>query len=134
MKKRPYLYLIIGIFILIVPTVIYLFFLVPQLTEEYNTLMASGGIIGSAGIYGVSKIPEEMKFSKLFKLAANAFTYLSIILIVEKFIIQLVGLIAVFVVSYIIYKIFKEIYINARTRKANTELAEQITRSIGKNS
>ena len=62
MNKHPIWYLIIGIFILVAPTVIYLGFLIPQLTEAYNVLMASGGVIGGAGFYAASKIPEKLKY------------------------------------------------------------------------
>ena len=60
MKNHPVFYLIIGVFVLIVPTTIYLCFLVPKLSEAYNVLMASAGVIGGAGMYGASKIPEKI--------------------------------------------------------------------------
>ena len=130
MKKHPIWYLIIGIFILIVPTVIYLCILVPQLSEEYNTLMASGGIIGGAGFYGTFKIPEKVKYSGLLKTASTTFTILIITLLVEKFIVKLIGLVVVFVVCFIIYKILKEVWKNARRRKEKSEFANEIARNI----
>jgi len=129
-KQHPVIYLIIAIFILIVPTIIYLIILVPKLTDEYNTLMASGGIIGGAGVYGANKIPDSLKFSKLYKLSANSFSMMIVVLLVEKFIVQLIGLAATIVLSYVIYKILLEVYRNARTRKQNTELAETIAANI----
>ena len=61
MKKHPNWYLVIAIAVLVVPTAVYLAFLIPKLTEEYNVLMASGGVIGGAGYYGAQKIPEKIK-------------------------------------------------------------------------
>lgn len=130
MKKHPIWFLIIGIFILIVPTVIYLCFLIPKLTEEYNILMASGGVIGGAGLYGTTKIPEKVKYGSLFKLAANSFTILTVLTLVQEFIMELIGLVAVFVVSFIIFQILKEAWKNGRRKKENAELAEEIARSI----
>ena len=130
MKKHPIWYLVIGMFILIVPSVIYLFFLVPQLTDEYKVLMASAGIIGGGGMYGAELIPDKMKFASMYKLAGKAFTLLTITTIVEKFIIQLVGLAATMVVSYIVFYVLKEVWKNARRKLENEQLAGQITRSI----
>lgn len=59
--KKYYFILSIGILVLIVPTAIYLIILCPQLSERYNTLMASGGIIGAGGIAACAKIPESFK-------------------------------------------------------------------------
>lgn len=134
MKKHPVWYLIIGICVLIIPTVIYLFFLIPELSEEYNTLMASGGIIGGAGLYGASKIPEKVKYSGLFKAATNSFTVLTVTLLVEKFIVKLIGLVAVFVVCFITFKILVEVWKGARRRKENQEFAREVARSINENS
>lgn len=130
MKKHPIIYLFIGIGILIVPTLIYLIFLVPKLTEEYNVLMASGGVIGSAGLYGAQKIPEELKYGKLFKLAANSFTIMIVITLVNKFIMEIIGLIAVFIVSFIIFMVLKGAWKNGRRRNENNELAKEISRNI----
>lgn len=133
MKKRPVWYLIIGITILIVPTAIYLAFLIPVLSEEYNILMASGGIIGGAGMYAGSKIPDTLKYSSMFKLASNSFTIMTVMLIVEKFLLEIMGLVAVFILCFIIFQILKGVYTNARRRKENAELAEEITRTVTKN-
>lgn len=129
MKKHPIWYLIIGIFILIVPTIIYLFFLVPRLTEEYRVLMASAGIVGGGGMYGAELIPEKIKFASMYKLAGKAFTLLTVTTIVEKFIIQLVGLAATIVVSYIVFYVLKEVWKNARRKLENEQLASKIARS-----
>lgn len=134
MKKHPIWYLIIGITILIVPTLIYLYFLVPQLNEEYNVLMTSGGVVGGLGMYGTSKIPEKVKYAGLFKTASRSFTLLTVSILVEKFYIKIIGLIAVFIVSYIIYKIFVEVWKNARTRLESFNIASEVARSINKNS
>lgn len=134
MKKHPIWYLVIAIAILIVPTVIYLCILVPQLSEEYNVLMASGGVVGGAGLYGTSKIPDKVKYSGLFKIAANSFTILTVTVLVEEFIIELVGLIAVFVVCFITFKILVEAWKNARRKKENRELAKEIARSVNESS
>ena len=134
MKKHPIWYLVIAIIVLIVPTTIYLCFLVPKLSEEYNILMASGGVIGGAGFYGASKIPDKVKFSGMFKTAANCFTILTVTTLVEEFVVELIGLVAVFVVSFITFKILKEVWKNARRRKENRELAKEIARASNENS
>lgn len=134
MKKHPIWYLVIAILILIIPTTVYLCILVPRLSEEYNVLMASGGVVGGAGLYGASKIPDKVKYSGLFKTAANSFTILTVTVLVEEFIIELVGLIAVFVVCFITFKILVEVWKNARRRKENRELAREIARSVNENS
>lgn len=134
MKKHPVLILIIGIFILIVPTFVYLVFLIPQLSEEYNILMASGGVIGGFGMYGATKIPEKVKYSGLFKLAANSFTILTVITLVQNFIIEIVGCIAIFIVCFIIFKILLEVWRDAKRRKQNVELAKEIARNITESS
>lgn len=134
MKKHPIWYLVVAISVLIIPTFVYLCFLVPQLSEEYNTLMTSGGVIGGAGLYGASKIPEKVKYGGLFKTAANSFTILTVIILVEKFIIQLVGLIAVFIACFVVYKILVEVWKSARRRKESGELARAIAQNLNKNS
>lgn len=133
MKKNPIIYLIMGIVILIVPTVIYLCFLIPQMSEEYNILMASGGVISLGGMYGANAIPDKVKFGALYKTAAKSFTLLVAITLVEKFIMQIIGLICTFVASYIIFIIFKEIWKNARRRKQNTELAKEVAQGVALN-
>ena len=133
MRKHPIWYLIIGITILIVPTFTYLCFLVPKLSEEYNILMASGGIIGGAGMYGVNQIPDKLKYSSMFKLAGNAFTILTIAILIEKFLTQIIFLIALFIVCFIIFTIFKEKWRDGKQRKQNDELAKEIARNITEN-
>lgn len=130
MKKRPILFLILGIFILIVPTLIYLCILVPQLSEEYNILLTSGVVIGGSGYYGASKIPDKIKYSGLYKLSCNAFTTLTVITLVEKFIMQIIFLVVVFIVSYITYRILKEMYKKYRRLKENAELSKTISQNI----
>ena len=134
MKKHPIWYLIIAIAVLVIPTTIYLCILVPKLSEEYNILMSSGGVIGGAGLYGASKIPDKVKYGGLFKTAANSFTILTVTVLVEEFIIELVGLVAVFVVCFITFKILVEVWKNARRRKEDRELAREIARSVNENS
>lgn len=133
MKKHPVWYLIIAISILIIPTTIYLCVLVPKLSEEYNVLMASSGVIGGAGLYGASKIPEKIKYGGLFKTAANSFTILTVTMLVEEFIVELIGLVAVFVVCFIIFKILVEVWRSAVRRKEHTELAKEIARNVNEN-
>lgn len=130
MKKHPIWYLIIGIVILIVPTAIYLVFLIPSLSAEYNVLMASGGVIGGAGFYGTSRIPSEVKYSGLFKLASTSFTIFTIITLVQEFIMELIGLAVTFVVSFIIFKILKGAWKNGRERLKNERLAEEVARNV----
>lgn len=130
MSKHPVLYLILGIFILITPTIIYLCFLIPKLSEEYNVLMASGGVIAGGGMYGASMIPDKVKYGTLYKTAAKSFTLLTAITLVEKFIVQIIGLIAVFIASWIVFQILKGVYKNAKRRKETTEIAEEVARSI----
>lgn len=134
MKKHPFIILILAISVLVLPTLIYLIILVPQLSDEYNTLMASGGIIGSVGVYGTSKIPDKWKYGGLFKTASNSFTILIVSLIVEKFIVKIAFLFATIVVSFIIYKILMEVWRNAKQSKSNRELANEISRNLNENS
>ena len=132
MKKNPIWFLIIGIIILIVPTVVYLIFLIPQMKEEYIVLMSSGGAITGSGLSAANLIPEKMKSSKLLKLSAKSFTLLTALTLVQEFLMQIIGLIAVFIISFIIFSIFKGAYINARRRKENTELAKEVARTVTK--
>lgn len=132
MKKHPIWYLIIGIFILIVPTVIYLCFLIPQMSERYIVLMSSGGVIGGAGFYGAESIPRGLKGEKIYKLAAKSFTLFTVITLVNEFIMQIIGCVALFVVCYIVFIILKGVWKNARRKLENAELSEEITRNITK--
>lgn len=134
MKNHPVFYLIIGVFILIVPTTVYLCFLVPKLSEAYNVLMASAGVIGGAGMYGASKIPEKIKFGSIFKLAANSFSIFVVVTLVQQFIWEIMGLVAVLIISFIIFKIMVEVWRNARTRKQAREAATEVARAITQNS
>ena len=130
MKKHPIWFLIIGIFILIVPTAIYFGFLASRMQEEYVVLMSSGGIITAGGMYGANAIPEEMKFSGLYKMSARSFTLLSVITIVQKFIYQIIGLAATFIVCFVIFSILKEMWKNGRRRKQSSELAKEVSRNV----
>ena len=130
MKKHPIWYLVIGISILIIPTLIYLIFLIPKMSVEYNILMASGGIIGGAGFYASSVIPAGIKNKSLYKLASNSFTIMCVITLVNKFIMQLIGLVSTFILSFIIYKILKELWKNARREKERREFADEIARNV----
>lgn len=130
MKNKPIIILILSIFILIVPTVIYLCFLVPCLSKEYNILMSSAGIIGGSGFYGTSKIPSGIKFSSLLKLACNSFNIFVIVLLVQKFIPQIIGLAATVVISFIVFKILLEVYKNAKRDKKSKQIAEEVARNI----
>lgn len=130
MKKHPILYIFIGLIFLFVPTIIYLCFLVPEMSEQYNILMASGGVIGGFGFFGASKIPENTKYGSLLKLAANSFTTMTVLTLVNEFIMQIIGLACVIIVSLIIFLFLKGRYKDARRRKQNSELAEEVARSI----
>lgn len=129
-RMKPGWWLFIGIVILIVPTAIYLGFLIPQLTDEYMILMSSGGVIGGAGMFGTAMIPEKTKYGMLYKTASKSFTLLVVITLVQEFIKELIGLAAVFVVSYILFIIFKELWKNGRRAKQNHDLAEEVARSV----
>ena len=126
MRKHPLWWAIIAWSVLIIPTLIYLIILVPKLSEEYNVLMASGGVIGGAGLYGAEKITDKLKFSGMYKLAARSFTIMTVITIVEKFIIELIGLVAVFIISYITFKVLMEVYRNATRRKECKDLRNEV--------
>lgn len=132
MKKYPVLYLILGITILIVPALLYLIWLVPKLSSAYNALLASGGIIGGAGFFGASKIPEKLNNSSLYKLAANSFTIFTVLTLVQEFIKEIILLCCIFVISFIIFKLLLGAWKNARRRKENRELAEEIARTAVK--
>lgn len=129
-KINPTWYLVIGIAFLIIPSATYLGFLIPQLREEYIILISSGGVIGGVGMFGTSVIPDQTKFGTLYKTASKSFTLLVVITLVQEFIKQLIGLAAVFAVSYIIFLIFKELWKNGKRAKENRELAEEVARGI----
>lgn len=130
-SKRLYVwYLVIAIIMLLAPTAIYLGFLIPKMHDEYTILMASGGCIGGAGMFGANMIPDKVKFGTLYKTAAKSFTLLTVITLVKDFIPQIIGLIATIIVSYILFVIFRELYRNGKRRKQDTELAEKVAQSI----
>lgn len=131
-KKQfnPIWFLIIGIFILVVPSAIYLGFLIPSMKEEYVVLLSSGGCIGGAGTFGATMIPDKTKYGTLYKTASKSFTMLVVVTLIKDFIAQIIGLIAVAVVSYILFIIFKELWSNGKRRRENKELATEITRGI----
>lgn len=134
-KKRtfkPIGFLIIGILFLIVPSAIYLGFLIPKMSEQYIILMSSGAGIGGAGMFGTGMIPETAKFGTLYKTASKALTMLVVITLVQNFIGQLIGLAATFAVSYVIYRIFKEAWKHGRQRTENRILAQEVAGSVVK--
>lgn len=130
MKRRYIIFLVVGIVILVVPTTVYLCFLLPQMKEQYIVLMASGGVVGGTGIYGVRAIPDKIKYSGLFKLSAKAFTLLTISALVEQFYSQIIGLVIVAVISFIIFKILLEVYRDRRQAYRDARLAREVARSV----
>ena len=130
MKKKYIWFLVFAILVLVVPTVVYLFFLIPKLEDEYIMLMSSGGVIGGAGMYAANAIPEKVKFSSLFKTSARSFTILTVTILVEKFINELIGLAITIILSYIAYKILMEVYRDRKHSQQSTELAQEIARNI----
>ena len=129
-KMNPIWFLVIGIFFLIVPAAIYLGFLIPQMSEEYSVLMASGGAVGGAGLFGTEMISEKVKYGALFKTASKSFTLLVVLTLVQDFMNQILGLIAVLIVSYIIFVIMKGLWRDGKQRKQNKQLAADIAQSI----
>lgn len=129
-KMNPVWFLIIGIFFLIVPSAIYVGFLIPQMKEEYVVLMASGGAIGSAGITACSFIPETAKYGTLYKTASKSFTLLTVITLVQDFIGELLGLAAVFAVCFIIFIIMKGLWRDGKQAKQNERLAKEVARGV----
>lgn len=134
MKKHPFWYLIIGIIILVVPTTIYLIFLIPKMTDECRILTTSAFVIGSGGLYGSNLIPEKLVFSKIYKLACRSYTLLATITIIEKFVKELIFLLALIITSFIIFYIFKELWKNARRKIHDEQFANQIARSFNETS
>lgn len=127
---NPVWYLVIGLCILLIPAGIYLGFLIPSMSEEYNILMASGGAIGSAGLFGANMIPETAKYGTLYKTASKSMTMLVVITLVQNFIGRLIGLIAVVIISYIIFLIFKGKWKDGRQDRQNVKLAKEVARSL----
>lgn len=132
MKKKlnPNWYLVFGIFFLLVPTAIYLGFLIPAMKDEYIVLMSSGGVIGGAGMLGAEVIPDKVKFGTLYKTASKSFTLLVVITLVKDFMPQLIGLAVVIVVSYIVFLVFKELWKDGKRAKENVALAEEVARRV----
>lgn len=129
MKNKPIYILLISLFILIVPSLIYLCFLIPLLSERYCILMASGGVVGGSGFYGATLISDKTKYSSLYKTAVNAFTVMTLITVVQEFIMQIIGFCATFIVCFIVFKILYGVYKDARTRKKCKSISEEITRN-----
>lgn len=129
-KIRPAWFLVIAIAVLIIPTGIYLGFLIPQLKDEYIILLSSGGVIGGGGMFGTAMIPERTKYGALYKTATKSFTLLVVITLVREFIKELIGLAAVFIVSYILFFIFKELWKHGKRAQENSDLATEVARSI----
>lgn len=133
MKKKginPIWFLILGIAILVIPTVTYLCFLIPKMTDEYIVLMSSGGVIAGGGMFGASMIPDKTKFGALYKTASKSFTLLVVITLVKDFVKPLIGLAAVFIVSFIIFKIMMELWKDGKHKRENQELAAEVARSV----
>lgn len=130
MKKKYIWIAIIAYIVLIVPPIIYLCWLIPNLTEEYNTMLASGGVIGGAAFYGASKIPDTVKFSGLFKTASRSYTLLIISILVKEFYIQCVALVAIIISCYIVFKILKGIYYDRKREFENKQFAKEISSSL----
>ena len=128
MKKtiNPVWFLVIGIIVLIVPTAIYLGFLIPEMKEEYIILMTSGGAIGGAGLFGTSMIPDRTKYGVLFKTASKSFTLLVVITLVQDFIQELIGLAAVMIVSYIVFLIMRGLWRDGRQARQTVQLAKEL--------
>ena len=76
---------------LIIPTTIYLVFLVPKLSEEYNILMTSGGVLGAFGYYGSTRIPDKLKYSGIVKMASKSYTTVVVGLLIQEFLPQIIG-------------------------------------------
>ena len=129
-KMRPIGWLLIGIAILIIPTAIYAGFLIPKMKEEYIILMSSAGGIGGAGLFGANMIPDTLRYGSIYKNAARSAVLIVVITLVQDFMKELIGLVAVLAVSYVIFLIFKELWKNAKRVKENGELAEEIARGI----
>lgn len=134
MKKgiNPVWYLVIGIAILIIPATIYLCFLIPAMKDEYIILMSSGGAIGGAGLFGTGLIPETAKYGTLYKTASKSITLLIVITLVQNFIPQIIGLIAVIIASYLVFMIMRGLYRDGKRARENRALAEEVACSVAK--
>ena len=134
-KKQfnPIWFLVIGIAVLVIPTAIYLGFLIPQLKEEYQVLMSSAGVVGGGGMFGTEAIPEKVKYGTLFKTASKTFTALVCLTLVQDFLPQILGLVAVFFASYIIFMIMRSMWKDGKQKRANADLAKEVARGITEN-
>lgn len=128
--KKPIIALIIGIAILVLPTTIYLFWLIPKMSQEYNALMASGGVITGAGLYGANAIPEKLRYAGLFKTATKSFSIAVTVYLIQDFVTELVVLFVIFLASYIIFYILREVYRNGRQIYREKRLSSEIARSL----
>ena len=129
---NPVWFLVIGITILIVPSAVYLGFLIPQMSEEYAILMGSGAGLGGTGLFATGLIPETAKYGTLYKTASKATTLLVVITLVQNFIGQIIGLAATFAVSYIIFLIMRSMWKDGKQRKQNEYLAKEVARNTAK--
>lgn len=133
MKKiNPIWYLVIGIAVLIIPTGIYLGFLIPAMKDEYIILMASGGAVGGAGMAGASAIPDKTRTGVLFKTASKSFTLLVVVTLVQEFMYQLIGLAAVMIISYLIFMIMRGLYKDGKQYRQAVRVAEEVARAPAK--
>lgn len=128
--KKPIIALVCGIVILILPTFIYLCFLIPKMSSEYNALMASGGVISGGGLYGASQIPEKLKYAGLFKTASKSFSIAVTVYLIQDFVTELIVLFIIFMASYIIFYILREVYRNGKQLYREKRLAGEISRSF----
>lgn len=126
---KPIWFLVIGICILIIPTAIYMGFLIPSMSEEYAIMMGSGAGIGGAGLFATGLIPDTAKFGTLYKTASKSLTMLVVITLVQNFIGRLIGLAAVFAVSYIIFLFMRGLWRDGRRKRQDEHLAKEVARS-----
>lgn len=127
---KPIWFLVIGICILIIPTAIYMGFLIPKMSQEYAIMMGSGAGIGGTGLFATGLIPDTAKYGTLYKTASKSLTLLVVITLVQNFIGLLIGLAAVFAVSYLIFIILRGLWKDGRQKQQNAQLANQVARSV----
>lgn len=134
-EKKPFnpvWFLVIGICILIIPTAIYMGFLIPTMSEEYAIMMGSGAGLGGTGLFATGLIPDTAKYGTLYKTASKSLTMLVVITLVQNFIGRLIGLAAVFAVSYIVFLVMRGLWRDGRRKKQDEQLAEKVARGIAK--
>lgn len=129
---KPIWFLVIGICILVIPTAIYMGFLIPSMSEEYAIMMGSGAGIGGTGMFATGLIPDTAKYGTLYKTASKSLTLLVVITLVQNFIGRLIGLAAVFAVSYIIFLVMRGLWKDGRQKQQNADLADKVARSVAK--